>query len=79
VPRGSPAELAVWQAQIRRHYLPRFSVLAIPADAADLPPALALRAPRGAIVAYVCRGSTCSPPATTLRELWSELQLLPEG
>jgi hypothetical protein len=73
--RGVPAELARWRGELRRHYLPRFTVLAIPADVSDLPPALALRAPRGDIVAYVCRGSSCSAPAMTLPELWRALQL----
>ncbi len=77
--RGSRDALALWQAELRRRYLPRHLVLAIPDDAADLPPALALRAPRETTVAYVCRGSSCSPPVTSLSDLWAALELLPEG
>ena len=36
----------------------------IPADAADLPPMLAARAPRPGGVAYLCRGYTCRAPVT---------------
>jgi uncharacterized protein YyaL (SSP411 family) len=77
--RGAPDALEVWQAELRRRYLPRFLALAIPDDATNLPPALAVRAPRESTVAYVCRGSTCAPPATSLAMLWAALELTPEG
>jgi uncharacterized protein YyaL (SSP411 family) len=77
--RGTPARLAAWQAQLRRHYLPRTSVYAIPHDATDLPPALALREARGDIVAWVCRGGTCLPPLSSIEALAGVLELLPEG
>jgi len=73
--RGSPEALEVWQAELRRRYLPRHLVLAIPDDATDLPPALAARAPRDTTVAYVCRGSTCAAPATSLAALAAALEL----
>lgn len=77
--RGTRESLALWQAELRRRYLPRHLVLAVPDDAADLPPALTLRAPRDTTVAYVCRGSSCAPPVTRLADLWAALELDPEG
>jgi uncharacterized protein YyaL (SSP411 family) len=49
-------------------------VLAIPADASDLPPALADKKPLDSTVAYVCRGTTCSAPVGTLGNLIHELK-----
>jgi len=49
-------------------------VLAILADAPDLPPALADKAPRAGPVAYVCRGSTCSAALDSLEALLAELR-----
>jgi hypothetical protein len=79
--RGSRDALALWLTELRRRYLPRHLVLAIPDDATELPPALALRAPRDTTVAYVCSGSTCAPPVTRLADLWTalRLELPPEG
>jgi hypothetical protein len=48
-------------------------VLAIAADAAGLPEAIASKAPRGAAVAYVCRGSACSAPVDALPALLEQL------
>jgi hypothetical protein len=50
-------------------------ILAIPADAPALPPALADKPVRGDVVAYVCRGSTCSAPLSDLGELIQRLRL----
>ena len=55
-------------------FVPRRLVLAIPADTADLPAALADKAPRGEAVAYICRGSTCSAPMESLEALLGELR-----
>ena len=55
-------------------FVPRRLVLAIPADAGDLPAALTDKAPHGEAVAYVCRGSTCSAPLESLAALVAELQ-----
>jgi hypothetical protein len=49
-------------------------VLAIPADAADLPPALADKTPHAGPVAYVCTGSTCSAPLDSLAALVEQLR-----
>jgi uncharacterized protein YyaL (SSP411 family) len=45
-------------------------VVAIPAGATGLPPALALKvAPATGALAYVCRGTTCSEPLASLAAL----------
>ena len=49
-------------------------VLAVPADAMDLPPALAEKTPRGAAVAYVCRGNVCGEPIASFPELIEALR-----
>ena len=67
--RGVPAAIEGWRRVLTKAYAPRQLVLAIPADARDLPPGLADKAPRGDAVAYVCRGSTCSAPLDSLEAL----------
>ena len=71
--RGEPAPIEAWRAELAKVYAPRRLVLAIPADAADLPPALADKAPRGDTVAYLCRGSSCSAPLDSLGALIGQL------
>ena len=71
--RGEPGVMAGWQQQLDRLYAPRLLALAIPADATDLPAALATKTPRGDVVAYVCRGATCTPPLTSLPDLLADL------
>ena len=72
--RGEAAAIEAWRRELARMFVPRRLVLAIPADASDLPPALADKAPRGAAVAYICRGSTCSAPVESLEALLGQLQ-----
>ncbi len=72
--RGEPALIETWRTELAKLYAPRRLVLAIPADAPDLPPALADKAPRGDTVAYVCRGSSCSAPLNSLEALLAELR-----
>jgi uncharacterized protein YyaL (SSP411 family) len=62
--RGPDALIESWRRQLARVYAPHRLVLAIPADAPDLPPALASKPARPGGAAYVCRGSTCSEPLT---------------
>jgi uncharacterized protein YyaL (SSP411 family) len=71
--RGEPAAIEGWQRELAQIYAPRRLVLAIPSDASALPGALADKTPRGAAVAYVCRGSTCSAPVESLEELIGNL------
>jgi uncharacterized protein len=75
--RGEAAAIESWRRELARTFAPRRLVLAIPADAPNLPAALADKAPRGAAVAYICRGSTCSAPVDSLKALTDQLH--PEG
>jgi hypothetical protein len=71
--RGDAAQLAHWADTLGAIYDPMRLIFAIPADAADLPSALAAKAAAAGTVAYVCTGMTCSAPfldlGATLREL----------
>jgi len=49
-------------------------VLAVPADAADLPAAIAEKTPRGSAAAYVCRGNVCGEPIGSFPELTEALR-----
>jgi uncharacterized protein YyaL (SSP411 family) len=69
VMRGDAAGVAAWQAALAREYAPRRMVIAIPADAAGLPEALAAKKPGERTVAYVCRGPVCSEPVAELESL----------
>ena len=72
--RGEAPELAVWQSELDRLYDPRRLVLGIPADARELPSALAEKTASSQLVAYVCRGMQCSAPVASLRSLIDELR-----
>jgi uncharacterized protein len=67
--RGDAVLIEDWRRQLARLYAPRRMVLAVPADSADLPAALADKAARGEAVAYVCEGSVCGAPVSTLAQL----------
>jgi uncharacterized protein len=71
--RGEPAAIEAWRRELARTYAPWRLVLAIASDAPGLPAALADKAPRGEAAAYICRGSTCSAPVDSIRELVSRL------
>ena len=72
--RGEPATLGTWRRELARLYSPRRMVLAIPADAADLPAAIAEKVPRGEAVAYVCRGNVCGEPIDSFPDLTETLR-----
>ncbi len=71
--RAAPGRLEEWQTRLAQVYAPRRMLLAIDTAATDLPGALAVRAPQGEAVAYVCTAQRCSPPLTTLEELEAAL------
>ncbi|MBS0387853.1 MAG: thioredoxin domain-containing protein [Proteobacteria bacterium] len=71
--RGPAARIDGWRRALAPVYAPRRSVLAVPDHGMDLPPALASKPPQADGVAYVCRGSQCSPPLASLAELLREL------
>ena len=72
--RGSDCDLRDWRSELAKVYDPKRYVVAVPADATGLPPALADKAPGDRMVAYVCRGTTCAPPISTLGDLLRELR-----
>jgi uncharacterized protein YyaL (SSP411 family) len=68
--RGAAPALVEWQRQLGAAYAPRRLTFAIAADASGLPAALAEKiAPASGAVAYVCRGTTCEGPYTSLPSL----------
>jgi uncharacterized protein len=67
--RGDSAAASGWAAQLGALYAPTRMIFAIPADAAELPPALAEKRPQTQVVAYLCSGMTCSAPMTNLAEI----------
>jgi uncharacterized protein YyaL (SSP411 family) len=72
--RGAQAQLSEWQRQLAALYAPARLVLAIPAEARALPAALAAKAATEGTLAYVCRGSVCAAPVTSLPALLDELR-----
>ncbi|MCB1735636.1 MAG: thioredoxin domain-containing protein [Gammaproteobacteria bacterium] len=63
--RGDPTQFAAWRSQLDSEYAPARMVIAIPGTETDLPGLLGDRpAPERGVLAYVCRGTTCSPPVS---------------
>ncbi|MGI9246726.1 MAG: thioredoxin domain-containing protein, partial [Steroidobacteraceae bacterium] len=73
--RGPADALQDWTAEIDKLFDPRRMIVAVPSQQHDLPAALADKkaAARG-VVAYVCRGMTCSAPVASLGELVRNLK-----
>ena len=71
--RGEAGAIEVWRRELAKLYAPRRMIIAVPADASGLPSAFVDKAPRGAAVAYLCQGSTCSTPIEDLGELVKRL------
>ncbi len=67
--RGPAEAVSAWSTAIAMLYAPRRMVVAIPADAADLPEALAAKRARESTVAYICKGPRCSEPIAELPRL----------
>jgi uncharacterized protein YyaL (SSP411 family) len=72
--RGTPEAMRTWQDAIARQYHPHRVLLAIPADAENLPGILAERTPRNGVTAYICAGYTCSAPVDELAEFKTALK-----
>ena len=72
--RGPASEAAAWQAELARVYAPRRLTFAIPDSVAELPAAIAVRASGAATLAYVCRGTSCEAPFTSLATLIRRLR-----
>jgi uncharacterized protein len=72
--RADASSIDAWQGELAKVYAPRRLVLAIAADVQDLPPALRDKTPQADAIAYVCRGTTCSAPITSLSALTQDLR-----
>jgi hypothetical protein len=72
--RGPPDDLDLWRSEVDKLYDPHRMIVAVPADAHDLPPALAGKRVQDGTVAYLCRGMTCSAPVTSLGQLVRSLR-----
>jgi uncharacterized protein len=72
--RGKATTVETWRRDLAKLYAPRRMVLAVPAEATDLPPALADKPVRGEAVAYVCQGSVCSAPLESFSALAAHLR-----
>jgi len=73
--RGTRDALAPWQRALAPEYRPDVMVLAVPADANDLPQTLAKPLGQG-VNAFVCQGVTCLEPVSKL-DLMRSLLLSP--
>jgi len=65
---GKAAEVRAWAASLGAAYAPSRMIVAIPADAQDLPPAIEEKRAGADTVAYLCTGTSCSAPFTRLDE-----------
>jgi hypothetical protein len=72
--RGAADSVDTWRAELDKLYDPRRLLLAIPSDAQGLPATLAEKTPREGMVAYLCRGTTCSAPIDSLSGLIGALR-----
>jgi uncharacterized protein YyaL (SSP411 family) len=72
--RGKDPDMAEWHRVALLLYSPRRLVFAIPSDASGLPETLATKKPSEGTVGYLCRGTSCSPPLTTLSEFSAALR-----
>jgi hypothetical protein len=71
--RGDAADVARWSDTLSAVYAPTRMIVAIPRDAAGLPPGLAAKQALAGTVAYLCTGMTCSAPIGDLNEIAREL------
>jgi len=71
--RGEAEEISRWALAIGAVYTPKRLVFAIPDFDTNLPPTLSRRKPADQPIAYICRGTTCSEPLTSLEAIAAEL------
>jgi hypothetical protein len=75
--RGPAGEIDAWQRELQAVFDPRRRVLAVPADMAGLPQALAEKPAGERPLAYICRGLQCGAPLDSLTRLAQELSGTP--
>ncbi len=71
--RGEAKEISRWALAIGAIYTPKRLIFAIPNTETLLPASLSARKPAGQPIAYICRGTTCGPPLTSLETIAAEL------
>ncbi|KPK61544.1 MAG: thioredoxin [Gammaproteobacteria bacterium SG8_31] len=72
--RGTPEQAAEWQRAASLLYTPGRLVFLIPPGEA-LPEALGAKSASAEAVAYICRGTVCSAPVTSLSDLTRALRI----
>jgi hypothetical protein len=72
--RGPAGEAAAWQGELAALYAPNRLVFAIPSNEANLPAALGDKKPGDVTLAYVCTGTTCDAPVSSLPALVRRLR-----
>jgi uncharacterized protein YyaL (SSP411 family) len=71
--RGDAVAIAPWQRELNAVFAPRRWILAVASDATGLPDAIASKPAAAGPIAYVCRGTQCTAPISSLVELTREL------
>jgi uncharacterized protein YyaL (SSP411 family) len=69
---GDRKETAAWRAAVSEHYEPDLMVISLNGDEQDLPEVLA-KPQQASTTAWLCRGTQCLPPITSLAALKAEL------
>jgi len=70
--RHQPLALEEWRQTAQQDYAPQRLVIAIPESETELPGLLAARVPHPGGIAYLCRGTSCQAPLTSLED-WPRL------
>jgi uncharacterized protein YyaL (SSP411 family) len=71
--RGPVAELREWEQALFAQYAPGRLVIAIPADARDVPEPLSAKTAGPGTIGYLCRGQLCEAPYPSLAALLTRL------
>lgn len=71
--RGNKKTISDWQQEIHQHYLPQVLCFAVPDDI-TLNNSLADKKPMSNTCAYICEGTRCLAPTTSLDDLIRHLQ-----
>ncbi len=72
--RGEPESAEEWRHMASLVFSPGRQIFAIPTAERDLPEGLAAKAPAEGTVAYLCRGTVCAAPVTSLSALTASLR-----
>jgi uncharacterized protein YyaL (SSP411 family) len=70
---GEKNETAAWKASISKRYLPGLMIISLTGDETDLPETL-LKPKSSTTTAWLCHGTQCLPPITSLDNLLEALQ-----